>query len=207
MYRIASFSELQESFWRVLKITSNSFILASSFWSNIFFAPLSRIFFAASSSNSVSRSKNTSLRSIDTIILSSAALDTFTSSARLNISRISLSLSNPIARSNVVTGNFFLRSIYAYMTLLMSVANSIHEPLKGITRAEYSCVPFACTDEPKNTPGERCNWETTTRSAPLMINVPLFVIYGIWPKYTSWTWVEKSSWSGSVQYNFNLALR
>jgi len=36
-------------------------------------------------------------------------------------------------RSN---GEFFFLSIYAYMTLLMSVANSIQAPLKGITRAE-----------------------------------------------------------------------
>jgi hypothetical protein len=36
----------------------------------------------------------------------------------------------------VVTGNFFFRSMYAYITLLMSVANSIQDPLKGITRAE-----------------------------------------------------------------------
>ena len=63
--------------------------------------------------------------------------------AKLKISRISLSSSKPMARNKVVTGNFFLRSIYAYMTLLMSVANSIHEPLNGMIRAEYSCVPFA----------------------------------------------------------------
>ena len=38
-------------------------------------------------------------------------LDTLTSSARSKISRISLSLSNPIARKSVVTGNFFFLSI------------------------------------------------------------------------------------------------
>src|SRR5699024_10941121 len=103
-------------------------------------------------------------------------LDTFTSSARLNISRISLSLSYPIARNKVVTGNFFLRSIYAYITMLISVANSIHEPLKGITLAEYNLVPLAWKDCPKNTPGDRCNCETTTRSAPLTTKVPLGVI-------------------------------
>ena len=103
-------------------------------------------------------------------------LVTLTSSARLNISRISLSLSKPIARNNVVTGNFFLRSIYAYMTLLISVANSIHEPLNGIIRAEYNFVPLACVLCPKNTPGERCNCDTTTRSAPFITNVPRSVI-------------------------------
>ena len=49
-----------------------------------------------------------------------------------------------MARNNVVTGSFFLRSMYAYITLLMSVANSIHEPRKGIIRAEYNFVPLAC---------------------------------------------------------------
>ena len=70
-------------------------------------------------------------------------LVTFISSARSKISKISRSCSNPIALKRVVTGNFFLRSMYAYITLLMSVANSIHDPLKGITRAEYSFVPLA----------------------------------------------------------------
>ena len=55
---------------------------------------------------------------------------------------MSLSVSNPMARNKVVTGNFFFRSIYAYITLLMSVANSIQAPLKGITRAEYILVPL-----------------------------------------------------------------
>ena len=59
-------------------------------------------------------------------------LFTFTSSARIENLKISLSFSKPIARNNVVTGNFFLRSIDAYITLLMSVTNSIHEPYKQI---------------------------------------------------------------------------
>lgn len=33
-------------------------------------------------------------------------------------------------------GQLFLRSMYAYITLLMSVANSIHDPLNGMIRAE-----------------------------------------------------------------------
>ena len=68
---------------------------------------------------------------------------TFISSAKSKISRISLSLSYPIALNKVVTGNFFFLSIYAYITLFMSVANSIHDPLNGITRAEYNLVPLA----------------------------------------------------------------
>ena len=46
-------------------------------------------------------------------------------------------------RSNVVTGNFFFRSMYAYITPLMSVANSIQDPLNGMIRAECNLVPLA----------------------------------------------------------------
>ena len=175
----------------------------------MFCAPDSRIASMLSSSRTDSRSTITSLRSIETTspVSSSAkssthvfntraanlrptsffklAFVTLTSSAKLKISRISLSLSKPIALKRVVTGNFFLRSMYAYITLLMSVANSIQDPLKGIIRAEYNFVPLACTLCPKNTPGERCNCDTTTRSAPLITKVPRSVIYGIGPKYTS----------------------
>ena len=152
---------------------------SASLWSKIVEAPLSRISSTLSVVISVSRSMITSLRSIETTspvssstkssfqlfktlaasLLPTAAfiffLLTFNSSAKSNIRRISLSASYPIARSNVVTGNFFLRSIYAYITLLISVANSIQEPLNGIIRAEYNIVPFACIPCPKNTPGER----------------------------------------------------
>ena len=88
-------------------------------------------------------------------IFLSPVLETLISSARSNISRISRSDSKPMALKRVVTGSFFLRSMYAYITLLISVANSIQEPLKGITRAEYNLVPLAWKDWPKNTPGER----------------------------------------------------
>ena len=143
--------------------------------------PESIISSMCSFSRTVSRSKIISLRSIDTTspvssstksscqVFSTRAanlrpkyffnpvLEALTSSARSNISRISLSLSKPIALKRVVTGNFFFLSIYAYITLLISVANSIQEPLKGITLAEYSFVPLAWNDCPKNTPGERCS--------------------------------------------------
>ena len=62
----------------------------------------------------------------------------------------------------VVTGNFFFLSMYAYITLLISVVNSIQDPLKGMILAEKSCVPLACRLVPKNTPGERCSCDTTT---------------------------------------------
>ena len=37
----------------------------------------------------------------------------------------------------------------------------------------------------KNTPGERCSWETMTRSVPLITNVPCSVMSGMSPKKTS----------------------
>ncbi len=99
------------------------------------FAPLSTIWSTWCSSITVSRSISTSLRSMlttspvssstksSTQVFSTraaslrptlslmAALVTFTSSARPKISRICLSLSKPMARSSVVTGSFFFRSM------------------------------------------------------------------------------------------------
>ena len=100
------------------------------------------------------------------------AFVTLTSSAKLKMPRMSRSVSYPMLRNNVVTGSFFFRSMYAYITPLMSVANSIQDPLNGIIRAECNLVPLACRLWPKNTPGERCNWLTITRSAPFTTNEP-----------------------------------
>ena len=41
-------------------------------------------------------------------------------------------------------------------------------------------------DSSKYTPGERTSWETTTRSVPLMMKVPLSVIIGKSPMKTVW---------------------
>ena len=110
-------------------------MLASSRCNKIVGVLVSKIFSTCSASRMVSRSTTTSWRSIETTspVSSSAkssthvfstraailrptaffklALLTLISSARLKISRISLSLSKPIARNKVVTGNFFLRSM------------------------------------------------------------------------------------------------
>ena len=54
----------------------------------------------------------------------------------------------------------------------------------GIIRAEYSSLPEEWVlplSWSKNTPGERCNWETTTRSIPLITKVPFSVMSGISP--------------------------
>ncbi len=45
--------------------------------------------------------------------------------------------------------------MYAYITLLISVENSTHDPRNGMMRAEYIMVPFGWTDSEKKTPGER----------------------------------------------------
>lgn len=135
-------------------------MLVSSLLRMIVLISLSMIKSTWSFSRTVSLSISTSLRSIETtspvdsstksstqVLRTLAAsflpiaalipvLVTFISSARLKISNMSLSLSKPMALSKVVTGNFFFLSMYAYITLFMSVANSIQEPLNGITLAE-----------------------------------------------------------------------
>ena len=58
----------------------------------------------------------------------------------------------------------------------------------GIMRQANSSLPEACVlplSWSKNTPGERCIWETITRSVPLTTNVPFGVIKGISPMNTS----------------------
>src|SRR5581483_4484830 len=44
----------------------------------------------------------------------------------------------------------------------------------------------------KNTPGDRCNCDTITRSVPLMMKVPLSVISGISPKNTSCSLISRT---------------
>ena len=39
-------------------------------------------------------------------------------------------------------------------------------------------------------PGDLCNWEITTLSAPFIINVALSVISGISPKWTNVSWIS-----------------
>ncbi len=138
----------------------NSDTLASSRCKMIDFCSVFKIVSMSSSEMIESRSKITSLRSIETTSPVSSSTKSsvhvrntraarrrpiafFKASRVPGISsdkpkrlRMSLSEPKPIARSNVVTGNFFLRSMYAYITLFTSVENSIHEPFIGITRAE-----------------------------------------------------------------------
>ena len=59
-------------------------------------------------------------------------------------------------------------------------------------------MPLRCTLLSNAMPGERCSWETTTRSAPLMTNVPCGVMSGISPMYTFSSFVPFSSFSWKV---------
>src|SRR5207245_290488 len=60
----------------------------------------------------------------------------------------------------------------------MSIVNSTHEPRNGMIRAENRRWPLGWMLSSNTTPGERCSCDTMTRSAPLMTNVPTFVING-----------------------------
>ena len=66
----------------------------------------------------------------------------------------------------------------------VSNSKSSHDPRYGMIRAENRIFPLACVRPlscVKKAPGERCNWLTTTRSVPLMMNVPRSVISGSSP--------------------------
>ena len=80
----------------------------------------------------------------------------------------------------------------------MSNCTSSHDPRSGMMRNEYSTLPLRCTLLSKQMPGERCNWLTTTRSAPLMTNVPCGVMSGISPMYTFSSLVPRSSFNWKV---------
>ena len=64
----------------------------------------------------------------------------------------------------------------------MSIVNSTHEPRNGMIRAENSRWPLGWVSSSNTTPGERWSWLTTTRSAPLMTNVPSGVMMGSSPR-------------------------
>ena len=51
------------------------------------------------------------------------------------------------------------------------------------------------------TPGERCSWLTTTRSAPLMMNVPSSVSRGRSPRYTSFSMISPARLSPPASFS------
>jgi len=68
--------------------------------------------------------------------------------------------------ANVVTGQFLFPSIYAYITLLMSVVNSIQEPLKGMILANTTVTVAWKLVLKKTHPGEAVQlWNDNTFSA------------------------------------------
>ena len=79
----------------------------------------------------------------------------------------------------MVTGILRLRSTLTDMTSRVLVSNSSQAPRLGMSLPMHSSRPEAGSSSVvKYTPGERTSCETTTRSAPLMMNVPLSVMSG-----------------------------
>ena len=71
------------------------------------------------------------------------------------------------------------------MVSRLSMSNSSQAPRDGMTLTEKISLPAVLSrSRSKYTPGERTSWETTTRSVPLMMNVPLLVIIGKSPMKT-----------------------
>src|SRR5206468_9991747 len=69
----------------------------------------------------------------------------------------------------------------------LSMSNSSHAPRLGIILTlEMSRLEVLSGCLSKYTPGDRTSWETTTRSVPLMMNVPFGVIIGKSPMNTVW---------------------
>ena len=103
-----------------------------------------------------------------------------------NSSRICASL-QPRALSSTVTDCLRLRSIRTPTRSRLSTSNSSQAPREGMIFAvKTSLSEILSTVRSKYTPGERTSWETTTRSVPLMTNVPRSVISGKSPMNTVW---------------------
>ena len=89
---------------------------------------------------------------------------------------------------------------------LSSVRNSSHVPRDGISsplNASFPVLSSICVS--KYAPGDLTIWETMTRSAPLMMKVPVGVIIGKSPKKTSSFLVMTSPVSSSMISNSMLA--
>lgn len=89
------------------------------------------------------------------------------------------SLVQPSALSSTVTGCRRLRSMRTPTVSRLSTSNSSHAPRLGITLTLCSVLSVDLSMvSSKYTPGDRTSWLTTTRSVPLMMNVPFSVIIG-----------------------------
>ena len=58
---------------------------------------------------------------------------------------------------------------------------------------QRACAVVASSSAVKYTPGERTNWLTTTRSAPLIMNVPSLVMSGKSPMKISFSTISPVS--------------
>src|SRR6059058_376973 len=65
----------------------------------------------------------------------------------------------------------------------LSISSSSHDPRAGIRLAMKTCFSRSLGSI-RYAPGERTSWVTTTRSVPLMTNVPRSVIHGKSPMNT-----------------------
>src|SRR5271167_3662660 len=118
-------------------------------------------------------------------VLSFSSVDIMISE-KPNRSRI-CSAVQPSALSSTVTGWRRLRSMRTPTVERLSTSNSSHAPRPGITLTLNTSTSDALSRvRSKYTPGERTSWLTTTRSVPLMMNVPLRVITGKSPMNTVW---------------------
>ncbi len=102
-----------------------------------------------------------------------------------NRSRIALSEPYPMARRSVVAQIFLFLSTCTQRTPCASCSNSSHAPREGITVVANISLPVLSRELALYTPGERTSCDTTTRSAPLMMNDPESVMRGISPMKTS----------------------
>ena len=110
-----------------------------------------------------------------------------------NSSRMSL-WDMPRACSRVVTDCLRLRSMRTPTWSRLSTSNSSQAPREGMTLAEKMCLSEVLSiDSSKYTPGERTSCETTTRSVPLMMKVPLSVMSGNSPMKTVWVLISPVS--------------
>ena len=97
------------------------------------------------------------------------------------------SVVQPSAFSRTVTGWRRLRSMRTPTVSRLSTSNSSQAPRLGMILTLKTSLSVALsTERSKYTPGERTSCDTTTRSVPLMMKVPLSVITGKSPMKTVW---------------------
>ena len=76
----------------------------------------------------------------------------------------------------------------------LSISNSSQAPRLGMILAtKMSLSEVLSSWRSKYTPGERTSWDTTTRSVPLTMKVPLSVISGKSPMNTVWLLISPVS--------------